>query len=62
MPSLVKNLSALVVSHGNTIRSLVMHLEQIAPDAIEKVEIPSGTPLIYWFNEKFEVVKREWLI
>lgn len=62
MPSLVNNLSVLVISHGNTIRSLVMHLEQIAPDAIEKVEIPSGTPLIYWFNEKFEVVKREWLI
>ena len=62
MPSLANNLSVLVISHGNTIRSLVMHLEQIAPDAIEKVEIPSGTPLIYWFNEKFEVDKRERLI
>ena len=62
MPSLVKKLNVLVVGHGNAIRSLVMHLERIAPDAIEKVEIPSGTPLICRFNEKFEVAKREWLV
>ncbi|MGA7748695.1 MAG: 2,3-bisphosphoglycerate-dependent phosphoglycerate mutase [Gallionella sp.] len=61
VPRLAGNLRLLVVSHGNTIRSLVMHLEQIAPDAIEKVEIPSGVPLVYRFNNALEVVGREWL-
>jgi len=50
-----------VISHGNTLRSLVMHLEKIAPAAIEKVEIPSGVPLIYRFNNDLEMVGREWL-
>jgi 2,3-bisphosphoglycerate-dependent phosphoglycerate mutase len=51
----------LVISHGNTLRSLVMHLENIAPDAIEKVEIAPGVPMIYRFNDAMGVVGREWL-
>jgi 2,3-bisphosphoglycerate-dependent phosphoglycerate mutase len=61
VPRLAGNRRLLVVSHGNTIRSLVMHLEQIAPDAIEGVEIPSGVPLVYRFNKALETVGREWL-
>jgi 2,3-bisphosphoglycerate-dependent phosphoglycerate mutase len=60
-PQLATGHNLLVVSHGNTIRSLVMHLENIAPDAIEHVEIPSGKPLLYRFNEKLEITGKEWL-
>jgi len=60
-PRVAAMLSLLVVSHGNTLRSLVMYLEKIAPDAIEKVEIPSGVPLVYRFNEDLELVGQEWL-
>ena len=60
-PRIAANLRLLVISHGNSLRSLVMHLEKIAPAAIEKVEIPSGVPLIYRFNENLEMVGREWL-
>lgn len=60
-PRIAAKRSLLVVSHGNTIRSLVMHLEQIAPDAIEQVEIPSGVPLVYRFSQQLEVESREWL-
>lgn len=60
-PHIAANRKLLVVSHGNTIRSLVMHLEQIAPDAIEQVEIPSGVPLLYRFNKNLEVGERQWL-
>jgi bisphosphoglycerate-dependent phosphoglycerate mutase len=31
-----------------------LHLENIAPDAIEKVEIPPGVPMIYRFNKALE--------
>lgn len=60
-PRIAANLRLLVISHGNTLRSLVMHLEKIAPVAIEKVEIPSGVPLVYRFNKELEIVGREWL-
>jgi 2,3-bisphosphoglycerate-dependent phosphoglycerate mutase len=37
----------LVVSHGNTLRALVKHLESIPDDQIAAVEIPTGIPLLY---------------
>lgn len=38
-----------------------LHLENIAPDAIEKVEIPPGVPMNNRFNKELELVGREWL-
>lgn len=58
-PRIASGHKLLVISHGNTIRSLVMHLERIAPDAIEGVEIPSGAPLVYRFGSALEVAGRE---
>jgi len=60
-PRILRNRRLLVISHGNTLRSLVMHLENIAAEAIEKVEIPSGVPLIYRFNKHLGIIEREWL-
>jgi len=37
----------LVVSHGNTLRALVKHLEAIPDDQIAGVDIPTGIPLLY---------------
>ena len=60
-PRLTAGNNLLIVSHGNTIRSLVMHLENIAPNAIEKLEIPSGIPLVYHLDPSLNVIDREWL-
>jgi 2,3-bisphosphoglycerate-dependent phosphoglycerate mutase len=43
--------NVLVVSHGNTIRSQVMYLEGISDQDIEKVEIPTGVPLVYELDD-----------
>jgi 2,3-bisphosphoglycerate-dependent phosphoglycerate mutase len=51
----------LVVSHGNTLRGLVMYLEGISAEAMEHVEIPSGVPLVVRFAADFTVLGREWL-
>ena len=37
----------LVVSHGNTLRALVKHLELIPDDQIADLDIPTGAPLVY---------------
>lgn len=60
-PRLAAGRRLLVVSHGNTLRGLVMHLDHITPEAMEKVEIPSGVPLVYRFAADLSVVRREWL-
>ncbi|MEW6677790.1 MAG: 2,3-bisphosphoglycerate-dependent phosphoglycerate mutase [Pseudomonadota bacterium] len=51
----------LVASHGNTLRGLVMHLEGISPEAMERVEIPSAVPLVYRFGPDLRVRERVWL-
>ncbi len=39
--------TVLVVAHGNSIRALVKHLDDVSDDAITGVEIPTGVPLVY---------------
>ncbi len=60
-PRLLAGHRLLVVSHGNTLRSLVMHLEHISPEAMERIEIPSGIPLVYRLTADLAVLGREWL-
>ena len=47
IPDLQAGGCVLVVSHGNTLRALVKHLEAIPGDQIERVDIPTGIPLVY---------------
>ncbi len=61
LPRLRAGRRLLVVSHGNTLRGLVMHLDGLSAAAMEKVEIPSGVPLVYRFAPDMSVLGREWL-
>jgi 2,3-bisphosphoglycerate-dependent phosphoglycerate mutase len=45
--------TVLVVAHGNSIRALVKHLDDVADDAITGVEIPTGVPLVYELDDAF---------
>jgi 2,3-bisphosphoglycerate-dependent phosphoglycerate mutase len=47
VPDLRASGCVLVVSHGNTLRALVKHLESIRDDQIAELEIPTGIPLVY---------------
>ncbi len=60
-PRIAAGRRLLVVSHGNTLRALVMHLDGIGAEAMELVEIPSGVPLIYRLGPDLRVLGREWL-
>jgi 2,3-bisphosphoglycerate-dependent phosphoglycerate mutase len=37
----------LVVSHGNTLRALIKHLDRLSADQVAEVNVPTGTPLLY---------------
>ena len=50
MPKVKKGLNILVAAHGNSLRALVMHLENISSEEIVKLEIATGDPLIYEFS------------
>ena len=47
VPDLLAGGCVLVVSHGNTLRALVKHLDAIPDDQIADLDIPTGIPLVY---------------
>ncbi len=47
VPDLRAGGCVLVVSHGNTLRALVKHLESIPDDRIAELELPTGILLVY---------------
>jgi 2,3-bisphosphoglycerate-dependent phosphoglycerate mutase len=46
--------TVLVTAHGNSLRALVKHLDGISDDEIAELNIPTGIPLHYKLNSKFE--------
>lgn len=61
-PRIAAGRRLLIISHGNTLRGLVMHLDGISPEAMEHVEITSGVPLVYRFSSDMGITSREWLV
>jgi len=51
----------LIAAHGNSIRALVMHLDGISQDEIADVNIPTGMPLIYEFDDDMNVLGHRYL-
>ncbi|WP_029268421.1 2,3-diphosphoglycerate-dependent phosphoglycerate mutase [Flavobacterium sp. KJJ] len=49
-PKLKKGENVLIVAHGNSLRSLMMYLENINPLEIVKVNIATGIPRVYNFE------------
>ena len=47
VPRINEGLNILITAHGNSLRSLVMHLDKISSEDIVKLEIGTGVPLIY---------------
>lgn len=50
VPDLCRYPCVLVVSHGNTLRALVKHLEAVSDEASSSLEVPNAVPLRYDFQ------------
>lgn len=50
LPELNSGKTVLVTAHGNSLRALVKHLEQISDTDIAALNIPTGMPLVYQIN------------
>lgn len=60
-PHLENNEKVLIVSHGNSLRALIMYLEHLTKEEIIGLNIPTGIPLVIEFDDNFNVVKKEFL-
>ena len=51
----------IIAAHGNSLRALVKYLDNKTPEEILGVNIPTGTPLVYEFDDNFNVIKSYYL-
>ncbi|MEP7239741.1 MAG: 2,3-bisphosphoglycerate-dependent phosphoglycerate mutase [Devosia sp.] len=47
LPEVESGETVLVAAHGNSLRSIVMAIEQLTPDEILKRELATGEPVVY---------------
>lgn len=52
LPLLIKGQNILVVAHGNSLRSIVMHLDKLSEQEVLDLEIDTGVPLIYEYKNQ----------
>jgi len=61
LPQLKAGKKILIAAHGNSLRALVKHLDNISDEEILKLNIPTGVPLVYEFDDQFNVIKHYYL-
>jgi 2,3-bisphosphoglycerate-dependent phosphoglycerate mutase len=60
-PVLQQGGGVLIAAHGNSIRALIKHLEQIPDSDIPNLEIPTGNPLVYEMDKGLVIKDRRYL-
>lgn len=50
--------TVLVTAHGNSLRSIVKHIDGISDEDIAELNIPTGIPLLYEFGEELKPIKK----
>ena len=59
LPKLLQGENILVAAHGNSLRSLVMQLDNLSKDEVIALEIPTGAPIIYSFAGDQQPISKE---
>jgi 2,3-bisphosphoglycerate-dependent phosphoglycerate mutase len=60
-PYLLKGEAVLVAAHGNSLRALIMELEQLSREQVLELNVPTGAPLLYELDKTGTVVDHRYL-
>ena len=60
-PKLKSGENILIVAHGNSLRALMMYLENISKEQIVKVNIPTGLPRLFNFDNELKLIDVKYL-
>jgi 2,3-bisphosphoglycerate-dependent phosphoglycerate mutase len=60
-PAVKSGKSVIVAAHGNSLRALVKHLDQLSNEAIMGLNIPTGVPLVYELGADLKPIKHYYL-
>ena len=58
LPKVVSGSNILIAAHGNSLRSLIMQLDELSKEEILNLEIPTGAPIKYIFDEYGKVLEK----
>jgi 2,3-bisphosphoglycerate-dependent phosphoglycerate mutase len=61
-PALQAGKNVLVAAHGNSLRSIVMKLDQLSQEEVLGLNIATGAPIVYRLNEDGTVAEKRELI
>jgi 2,3-bisphosphoglycerate-dependent phosphoglycerate mutase len=61
LPHLRKNENILISAHGNSLRALVMHLDQLSRKDVLELNIPTGIPLLYKLDDDTKILSKTYL-
>lgn len=61
VPSLKEGKKVIIVAHGNSLRGLMKHLDNISDDEIVNLEIETGNPICYELNDDLTPIKHYYL-
>jgi 2,3-bisphosphoglycerate-dependent phosphoglycerate mutase len=60
-PYLLKGETVIIAAHGNSLRALVMELDQLSMEEVLELNIPTGAPLLYEFDGSGKVLSHRYL-
>ena len=58
LPKVISGSNVLIAAHGNSLRSLIMQLDELSKEEILNLEIPTGAPIKYIFDECGKVIEK----
>jgi 2,3-bisphosphoglycerate-dependent phosphoglycerate mutase len=61
VPTIKSGKRILISAHGNSIRALVKHLDNISDAEITELNIPTGIPLVYELDDDLKAIKHYYL-
>ncbi len=61
VPELRAGHTPLIVAHGNSLRALVKHLDEVSEEDIVGLNIPTGIPLVYELDDEMRPVSSRYL-
>ena len=59
LPTVQSGQHVLVAAHGNSLRSIIMHLDQLSRDEVVSLELGTGVPVVYDIDTEGNVLSKE---
>ncbi|CAG9855460.1 unnamed protein product [Phyllotreta striolata] len=57
VPQIKAGKQIMIAAHGNSLRGIVKHLDDLSEDQIMKLNLPTGIPFVYTLDENLKPVK-----